>query len=120
MNMKQKVGTGSVLVIIAIMLSVSVFGKERKNEKTLVFTVNMDCHACVQKIEGNIPYEKGVKDLKISLDDKTCEITFRTDKTSPEALVKAFGKIGYKAELKTDQPEEKKDNNEDHEGHIHQ
>jgi copper chaperone CopZ len=93
--------------------------KKKKNEETVVFQVNMDCHSCVQKIEGNIPFEKGVKDLKVSLEKLECEVTFREDKTSVDKLIEAFDKLGYKAEIKTDGESKKKETKEEHHGHTH-
>lgn len=93
--------------------------KKKKNEETVVFQVNMDCHSCVQKIEGNIPFEKGVKDLKVSLEKLECEVTFREDKTSVDKLIEAFYKLGYKAEIKTDGESKKKETKEEHHGHTH-
>jgi len=57
----------------------------------------MNCDNCVKKIEKNIAFEKGVTDLKCDLETKTAEVTYNTDKTSEEKLVKAFEKINYKA-----------------------
>ncbi|HOO83522.1 MAG TPA: heavy metal-associated domain-containing protein [Prolixibacteraceae bacterium] len=93
--------------------------KKKKNEETVVLQVNMDCHSCVQKIEGNIPFEKGVKDLKVSLEKLECEVTFREDKTSVDKLIEAFDKLGYKAEIKTDGEPKKTEEKEEHHGHTH-
>lgn len=101
----------------------SALAKEKKNEKTITFSVNMDCHSCVNKIEGNISYEKGVKDLNVSLDNKECTVTFRTDKTNVETIIKAFDKIGYTAKVKKEVKKKDKGEN-DHldteiQKHIH-
>ncbi|MGF7140151.1 heavy-metal-associated domain-containing protein [Roseimarinus sediminis] len=98
----------STFVMFFFFVSISqVEAATKKSEKTVVFEVSMDCHGCVKKIEDNIPYEKGVKDLKVSLDQKTCEITYREDKTSEKQLIKAFNKLGYKAEIKKAESETK-------------
>jgi periplasmic mercuric ion binding protein len=106
-NLKEISGMITVIALMLITLSNNSFAAENKNEKTLTFTVSMDCHGCVQKIEGNIPYEKGVKDLKVSLDNKECTVTFRTDKTNEQDLIKAFNKLGYTAEVKKEKKEDK-------------
>ncbi len=119
--MKQITIIGLFAFFTLTFLSDNAIAKERKNEKKVVLSVNMDCHACVEKIEGNIPYEKGVKDLNVSLENKTCEVTYRVDKTSPGALIKAFKKIGYNAEVKKSEneyPVVKPDTS--HNGHIHE
>lgn len=92
----------------------NAIASEKKNEKTVTFSVSMDCQGCVNKIQDNISYEKGVKDLKVSLDNKECTITYREDKTTEEKLIKAFNKIGYTAAVKK---EKDKKASEDHE-HI--
>jgi periplasmic mercuric ion binding protein len=89
--------------------------KKKKNEQTIVLEVNLHCHDCVRKIEGNIPYEKGVKDLKVSLEKLECKVTYREDRTTPEKLIEAFKKLGYQAKLKTDDsPSEKAKLNNGH------
>lgn len=93
--------------------------KTKKNEQTIVLQVNMDCHSCVQKIEGNIPYEKGVKDLKVSLEKLECELTFRDDKTSVDKLIDAFKTLGYKAEVKKEASPNQAVKTDEHHGHIH-
>ena len=100
--MKQFIFIITITTLLATFLTNNVFAKEKKNEKTITFIVSMDCHGCVNKIEGNISYEKGVKDLSVSLDKKECVVTYRTDKTTTENLIKAFNKLGYNAEIKKD------------------
>ena len=97
----------NLLFFINLMAN-NAFATENTKEKTVVFAVSMDCHSCVKKIEDNISYEKGVKDLKVSLDKKEVTITFRTDKTSIEMLTKAFNKLGYEANIVGEKIEEKK------------
>ncbi len=90
-----------IITVFAVFLLVftSIFvHAANKKEKTVIFKVDMDCHGCKVKIEDNISYEKGVTDLKVNLDEKMVEITYREDKTTIEQIVKAFSKIGYKAE----------------------
>lgn len=112
-----------IVLVMALLLgfSFAAMAAEKKNEKTITFTVDMDCQSCVKKIEGNIAYEKGVKDLKVSLDNKECKVTYREDKTTPEKLIGAFKKLGYKAEVKPEDTKEKKSGNTDseHKGHNH-
>ncbi|MBN1768655.1 MAG: heavy-metal-associated domain-containing protein [Prolixibacteraceae bacterium] len=117
------------LIVTLTIFAVSTFNikamaKNKKNEKTLTFIVSMDCHSCVQNIENNIPFEKGVKDLKVSLDKKECEVTFKENKTSAIKLVEAFNELGYTAKIKDESQDEKQENKEtdhsSHEGHHHE
>lgn len=68
--------------------------------ETVTFRTNLHCKNCVKKVNENIAFEKGVKDLKVSLDTQTITVTFDPAKTSVEALSKAISKLGYAAEPK--------------------
>ena len=126
--MKRTIKSLLLFIIISISLPSLLLANEnnetkksktKKNEQTIVLQVNMDCHSCVQKIESNIPYEKGVKDLKVSLEKLECELTFRDDKTSVEKLIDAFKELGYKAEVKSEASPDKEVKKDEHHGHKH-
>lgn len=69
---------------------------QNKNEKTIVFNANIHCAGCKDKVEKNIPFEKGVKALKVDMKRQTIAITFRTDKNTKENLIKAIEKYDVK------------------------
>ncbi len=54
------------------------------------------CMSCKAKIEKNIPFEKGVKDLKVNQSEQEVTIQYRTDKTTEETLIKALKNLGVK------------------------
>ncbi|MDL2283185.1 heavy-metal-associated domain-containing protein [Odoribacter sp. OttesenSCG-928-G04] len=83
------------LFVLALMGAVSVANAQKAN-KTIVFETDMDCPSCKAKLEKNLPYEKGVKDLKVDLPTKTVTVTFREDKNSAEDLKKAIEKQNVK------------------------
>lgn len=70
-----------------------------KDIKTVVLTTNpeMHCLGCEQKIKGNIRFEKGIKDIKTNLEDKTVTIQYDADKTSVPKIIEGFKKINYEA-----------------------
>ena len=74
--------------------------KPKAKTETVVFTTNMHCSNCVKKVNENISFEKGVKDLEVSLDKQTIKVTYDASKTSKENLAKAINKLGYKADEK--------------------
>lgn len=69
--------------------------KKKKEIKDVVFSVHLHCKNCVKKVEENIAFEKGVKDLKVSLEDQTVAIKYDASKTSEAALKAAIEKLGY-------------------------
>lgn len=88
--------TKSILIaVIALFATTTLFAKNEKK----VFNVNMHCEACQKKIEKNIAFEKGVKELLVDLNTKTVAVTYDDTKTNPENLIAGFKKIGYEATL---------------------
>jgi len=64
----------------------------------LTFNVSMHCKSCQEKIERNIPFEKGVKDLTVDLEKKTVKVVFDPRKTNEDKLKKAFEALDFVCE----------------------
>ena len=99
MNMKK-------LIIMCLMafigFGVAEVSAQKKNEgavKTTVFVTDIDCEHCAKKITNTIPYEKGVKDVKVDVPTKLVTVTYDATKNSDENLLKSFTKIKVKAEV---------------------
>ncbi|MDP4237950.1 MAG: heavy-metal-associated domain-containing protein [Bacteroidota bacterium] len=71
--------------------------KEHKTAEA-TFNVSMHCKGCQEKIERNIPFEKGVKDLKVDLEHKTATVVYDPRKTNEEKLKKAFENLDFVCE----------------------
>lgn len=69
--------------------------KKKAELKEVTFHVHLHCENCVKKVQENIAFEKGVKDLKVSLADQTVYIKFDAAKTSEAVLKAAIEKLGY-------------------------
>lgn len=93
-----------VLILAVMLAAVISVNAQKKGEKTVVFNANLHCNSCKAKVEKNIPYEKGVKDLKIDMKKQTITITFREDKNNAEGLQKAIEKLGIEVKGLADCP----------------
>lgn len=80
--------------------SASMQKKKKAEIKEVVFNVGLHCENCVKKVTENISFEKGVKDLKVSLEDQTVTVKFDAAKTSEETLKAAIQKLGYPVSAK--------------------
>lgn len=80
-----------------------------KDIKTVVLTTNpvMHCATCEKKINDNLRFEKGIKDIRTNLKDKTVTIKYDAEKTTVENIIKGFKKINYTATV-VQKAEEKK------------
>lgn len=92
-----------VVALLAMLVGVAVAAPKQKAEKkiaTVVFTTDLDCHHCAQKVMNTIPYEKGIKDVQVDVPTKTVTVKYDEAKNSVELLTKAFESIKVKV-LKT-------------------
>ena len=88
-----------ILAMLAVVAGVATAAPKQKAEKkiaTVVFTTDLDCHHCAQKVLNTIPYEKGIKDVQVDVPTKTVTVKFDEAKNSTESLTKAFGSIKVK------------------------
>lgn len=82
--------------------------KEAKPKtKTVVYKATLHCESCKTRVEKNIPYEKGVKDLSVDMEAQTVTVTFREDKNTQENIQKAIEKL--KIPVSGAEEQEKKD-----------
>ena len=94
------------LILLALFLCLStVFdlqaqdkNKKKKTEE-VAFLTNLHCENCKKRIEKNISWEKGVKDLRVDLDDKKVTIFYNPAKTNQGNLQAAIEKLGYACEI---------------------
>jgi len=86
-----------VLVAVALMVatntvSAQLFGN--RAEETVHFLVDMDCHACEQKVRKNIPL-RGVTDLNTNLEKQLVTIKFRNNRTNKDNLKRSIERLGF-------------------------
>ena len=72
----------------------SAAAKDAKKASTVttVFKTDIDCEHCAKRIMDNIPFEKGVKDVKVDVPSKEVTVVYDASKNDAEGLVKGFAK----------------------------
>ena len=83
-----------------ILLSTS--GKPKAKDREALYQTNLHCKNCAAKIQDNVAFEKGVKDMTVDVEAKTVKIVYNPNKTDVELLAEAIRKLGYTAELVED------------------
>lgn len=94
--------TAAILIWAATSICADAQQKKGGNSNDIqevTFVTTIDCNNCKKKIEAKIPYEKGVKDMKVTLEEKTVWIKFDASKTTKDNLAEAIRKLGYEAEI---------------------
>ena len=73
----------------------------QKKTVTTVFTTDIECEHCVNKIMSNVPsLGKGIKDVKVDLPKKEVTVVYDGTKNNDENIVKGFATLKVKAEPK--------------------
>ena len=92
---------GSVTAATAAALK----AKPKSKTETVTYVVSMHCKNCVNKITDKISFMKGVKDLKVSLKDKTVTIKYDPAVVQESTLEKTIRDLGYTADKQCPAPE---------------
>lgn len=96
-----------MLLIGATGVTLAQDKKDKNRKESVLFEVSLHCENCQKKIERNIPYEKGVTDLKVNLEEKTVWVEYKPAQTTVDKLSKAIEKLGY--EVTVYQPQTNKE-----------
>ena len=94
--MKKIIALFAMLALVAGVAMAAPAKKAEKKIATVVFTTDIDCPHCAQKVMNSIPYEKGVKDVQVDVKTKTVTVKFDEAKNNIENLKKAFTSIKVK------------------------
>jgi len=86
--------TTLILLILATAIQINA------QIKTVIFQCNFDCPSCETKVMKNIPYEKGIKDVKADYEQKLVTVEFKESKNSVEDIQNALIKLGYNTDFK--------------------
>ena len=96
--MKKMISVLSVALMVFFSTSYSTAQEKSKNAEEIKIQTSAVCGMCKDRIEHNLAYEKGIKN--VSLDDETKVVTvgYSPKKTNPDEIRKAISKIGYDAD----------------------
>lgn len=89
----------ALLLVGSFAFSADAQNRRKKESKyqEVTFVTSIDCKNCVKKVEAKLPDEKGIKDMKVTLADKTVWIKYDATKTDKEKLAAAINRIGFEA-----------------------
>ena len=86
----------ALMAMPAVSMADNKPAKKKKGEiKEVTFVVEIDCENCAKKITENVSFEKGVKDLKVSVADRTVALKYDAAKTSEATLKASIEELGY-------------------------
>ena len=68
--------------------------KQKSEIKGVTFNVELHCAGCVKKVQENLAFEKGVKDLHVCMESQVIALKYDAAKTNEETLKNAIVKLG--------------------------
>lgn len=71
---------------------------QKNNSDTIRIKTSVVCGMCKDRVEGNMAFEKGVRDVSVDLDTKIVTLRYNPKSTTPEDLRKKISKLGYDAD----------------------
>ena len=97
----RRILTIAALALAALTSHTDLLAQKKETKTaTVVYATDIFCDNCKKRIESNICYEKGVKELSVDVPAKTVTITYRKDKTDANKLLKALTELGYTTFIK--------------------
>lgn len=92
------------IITVLLIITTSVCVNAQDKIETIIIKTSivcdhcMDCDDCGYNIDTHINKAKGVRKVQINPEESTVEVTYRTDKTTPEEIRIALSKAGYNAD----------------------
>ena len=68
------------------------------NADTLRIMTSAVCGQCKDRIERNMTFERGIKDVNLDLDTKIVTIRYNPKSTTPDQIRRKISKLGYDAD----------------------
>ncbi len=97
----------SSILILLLSFFLSCSGNSSKNnfsenqkteEKSVKISIEgMSCMSCVANVKNTLSNIDGVKEVRVSLQDKSATVKYNPKKVATERMKKAINKIGYMA-----------------------
>jgi len=92
-----------ILLVVMSLLTVTYLSAQKVEKvkkaktETVVYSVDMDCEGCLNKIKKELTFAKGVKELHLSLENQIVAVKFDPSKTDKEKLAGTIKQLGHTA-----------------------
>lgn len=96
-SLKNLLTSMSLLLLLTVWYTDSWAQKGGK-DTTVTVKTSVICDMCKERIERELVFEKGVKEVSVDLKAKTVKIIYKTGKTNIDKIRKAISKLGYRAD----------------------
>lgn len=92
-----------VLMVCGVFVAGSnLVSAQPQDIKTTTYDVSVHCKSCKAKIERDVAFEKGVKEIEASIENKTVTVKYDATKTDSDKIAAAIKKLGYEVKVHND------------------
>ena len=88
----------NIKLIIAFLLFANFVFAKGENPQTIKLKTSAVCGMCKRKIEKNLAFENGIKDVNLDVPSKILTVTFDAKKTNITEIKKLIAETGYDAD----------------------
>jgi len=93
----RKALIGGVMVLALVAAGLFLLSPDRNVQSAVIKVDGMTCADCADKVEGALTKLEGVKNAKVSLEDKVVRVQYVAAATDVALMEKAIAKLGYSA-----------------------
>lgn len=87
----------TLIILSFLALGLAATAQSKKTAQLAIVSSTV-CDMCVETIQSNLIYEKGVKKVTVDLATSTVNVEYDAKKNTPEALRAALINLGYSAD----------------------
>ena len=91
----------TVLLVAVLTLSLSAQAQNKKKAapkyEEVTFSADIHCNSCKNKVDAALPYIKGVKDFKVSVEERTVWFKYDATKVTKQKLGAELAELGFPA-----------------------
>jgi len=102
--MKKAMAVAAMLSLVALSAGGALAGEQATASLDVKLAVKgMTCSGCAKSVQAVLEKVPGVTKAEVILEKNEADVTYEKGKTTPEELVKAVEKAGYKCSLQKEE-----------------
>ena len=87
-----------MISLFILLFSLLSFESNAQKNKEVIIQTSAQCEMCKEKLESNLSFEKGIKDVNLDMKTKKILISYNPKKTDLLSLKELISDIGYDAD----------------------
>lgn len=94
-----RIFTAILLAVLTLSVSAQAQNKKKAAPKLeeVTFSADIHCNSCKNKVDAALPYIKGVKDFKVSVEERTVWFKYDATKVTKQKLGAELAELGFPA-----------------------